>query len=177
MSQSVSTEQGLRLLMHHRTAIYAYLLVAVRNHATAEDLLQDVSVAVLGSLSQLQDEQGFLPWAREIARRRILASQRDSRRLQPIDPELMVVLADAAARLERQTDTPRMQEAMRQCLDNLPPESRQIILQRYQQPEGGIEQLAAQTQRSVQAVYALLKRIKAGLRECVERRLSGEVRA
>jgi RNA polymerase sigma-70 factor (ECF subfamily) len=164
------------MLMQHRTALYAYLLASVRNHATAEDLLQDVSVAVLESLAQLQDEQGFLPWAREIARRRILASQRESKRVQAVDPDLMVALADAADRIERQTPTSSLQDALRQCLDGLPGESRQIVLQRYQNPAGGIEQLAERLQRSVQAVYAILKRVKVSLRECVERRLAGEVR-
>jgi len=176
VSQAISQERGVRLLMQHHTALYSYLLASVRNHSMAEELLQDVSVAVMESLSQLRDEQGFLPWAREIARRRVLACRRESRRMQAVDPELMVALAEAADRVERQTPTSRTQDALRQCLDALPSQSRLIVLQRYRDA-GGIEVLAKRLQRSVQAVYAILKRIKKGLRDCVERRLTGEVRA
>jgi len=175
VSQAISQERGVRLLMKHHTALYSYLLASVRNHATAEELLQDVSVAVMESLSQLCDEEGFLPWAREIARRRVLASKRESSRMQPVDPELMVALVDAAERVERQTETSRTQDALRHCLDGLPSQSRRIVLQRYR--DGDIEVLANRLKRSVQAVYAILKRIKKSLRDCVERRLAGEVRA
>jgi RNA polymerase sigma-70 factor (ECF subfamily) len=162
--------------MRHQTALRSYLLAAVRHHAEAEELLQDVSVAVMESLSQLRDEQGFLPWAREIARRRVLACRRESSRMRAVDPDLIVTLAEAAERVERQTPTSRIQDVLRQCLDGLPSQSRHIVLQRYRDA-GGIEILAKRLQRSVQAVYAILKRIKKNLRDCVERRLAEEVRA
>src|SRR5438046_3523164 len=55
-----------RLLMQHRTALYGFIYACVRNHADTEDILQNVSVAVTESITQLKDEAGFLPWAREI---------------------------------------------------------------------------------------------------------------
>src|SRR5206468_12369395 len=96
----VSLRQGqvARLLMQHRTALYGYIFACVRHHDDAEDIFQNVSVAVTESISQLTDEAGFLPWAREIARRRILAHRRSVRREQPFDPELVRRLADAADR-------------------------------------------------------------------------------
>src|SRR3990172_9340434 len=90
-SQSDGTSlqsMGVSLLMKPRAALYAYLFVCVRDHHEAEDLLQDVSVAVMESIGQLRDEEGFLPWAREIARRRVLARRRSSARLRPVDPEM-----------------------------------------------------------------------------------------
>ena len=42
--------QITRLLMQHRTALYGYIYACVRNHADAEDILQNVSVAVTESI-------------------------------------------------------------------------------------------------------------------------------
>src|SRR6516225_2345876 len=81
--------QIARLLMQHRTALYGYIYACVRNHADAEDILQNVSVAVTESIDKLADEAGFLPWAREIARRRVLAHRRSNAREQAWDPELL----------------------------------------------------------------------------------------
>src|SRR5437773_9841484 len=94
--------QGLvaRLLMHHRTSLYGYIYACVRNHADAEDILQNVSVAVTESFDKLTDESGFLPWAREIARRRILAHRRSAQREHPYDPELLCRLEEAPDRVE-----------------------------------------------------------------------------
>src|SRR5947208_4511010 len=81
--------QIARLLMQHRTALYGYIYACVRNHADAEDILQNVSVAVTESIDKLNDDAGFLPWAREIARRRVLAHRRPAGRVQVFDPELL----------------------------------------------------------------------------------------
>src|SRR5271163_3423560 len=99
--RAVRQGQIARLLMHHRTALYGYIYACVRNHADAEDILQNVSVAVTESIDRLADESGFLPWAREIARRRVLAHRRAARHEMPLDPELLARLAEAADRVEQ----------------------------------------------------------------------------
>src|SRR5438132_11333898 len=88
--------QVARLLMQHRATLYGYIFACVRNHADAEDVLQNVCVAVTESIDRLTSEDGFLPWAREIARRRILAHRRGSRRELACDPEVVRRLAGAA---------------------------------------------------------------------------------
>ena len=53
--------QIARLLMQHRATLYGYIFACVRNHADAEDILQNVSVAVTESIDRLTSEAGFLP--------------------------------------------------------------------------------------------------------------------
>ena len=162
------------LLRQHHAALYAYALACVRSHHDAEDVLQDVAVVVTASADKLADEAGFLPWAREIVRRCALAHGRKARREPTLDPELLQRLAEAADRVERARPTPTQQELLHACLDGLPAESRRLILMRYDGSAAGAEDLARRLGRTVQAVYAQLKRIKAALRECVERRLARE---
>ena len=170
---SVGQGQIARLLMQHRAPLYGYIFACVRHHDDAEDILQNVSVAVAESIGQLDNEAGFLPWAREIARRRILAHQRRLDREKVLDPELIQRLADAVAQVEKDQDPFAHRMALLACLEKLPPEHRRLIALRY---EGSwdAQDLAASCGRSVQAVYALVKRIKQILRDCVERRLSVE---
>ena len=111
--------QITRLLMQHRTALYGYIYACVRNHADAEDILQNVSVAVTESIDRLTDEGGFLPWAREIARRRILAHRRTAGREQAFDPELLGRLAEAAERVEE--DCPSSTHRSALMTRNIPP--------------------------------------------------------
>ncbi len=169
----VSQGQVARLLMQHRTALYGYIFACVRNHADAEDILQNVSVAVTESIGQLRDEAGFLPWAREIARRRILAHRRTARREQPLDPELLRRLAEAADRVEQERPAPIHREALMACLESLPAQSRRLIAMRYDGSADASE-LARRFDRTVQSIYAQIKRIKIALRQCVERRLALE---
>jgi RNA polymerase sigma-70 factor len=174
MSEAGQQAEAARLLMQHRTALYGYIYACVRSHADAEDILQTVSVAVIQSFDQLQDVAGFLPWAREIARRRILAHRRISRREQALDPELVQCLAEAAESLEKVQPASAHHAALLACLESLPPETRRLITLRYDEKTGGAEELAARFGRSVQAIYAQIKRTKVALRACVERRLALE---
>jgi RNA polymerase sigma-70 factor len=167
--------QVARLLMQHRATLYGYIFACVRNHADAEDVLQNVCVAVTESIDRLAHEDGFLPWAREIARRRVLAHRRTARREQPCDPALVRCLAEAADRVEERQPASVQQQALMACLEKLPPASRRLIVLRYDGSVDGADQLAGRFGRSVQGIYAQIKRIKQALRQCVERRLAAEV--
>jgi RNA polymerase sigma-70 factor, ECF subfamily len=166
--------QVARLLMKHRTSLYGFIFACVRHHDDTEDILQNVSVAVTESIAQLQDEAGFLPWAREIARRRILAHRRGSRRELVCDPEVVRALAEASDRVERELPASAHRAALMACLEGLPGDSRRLIQMRYEREFGNIVDIARQLGRTVQSVYAQLKRIKVALRECVSRRLALE---
>ena len=166
--------QVARLLMQHRTALYGFIFACVRNHDDTEDILQNVSVAVTESIGQLQEDSGFLPWAREIARRRVLAYRRTAKREVPYDPEVVRVLAEAADRVEDQMSGGEHRAALMACLEQLPGESRKMIAMRYDGTSGSVTDLAGHFGRSVQSVYAQLKRIKIALRDCVGRRLALE---
>jgi RNA polymerase sigma-70 factor, ECF subfamily len=175
MKTGVRQAEAAQLLMQHRAALYAFIYSCVRNHADAEDVLQTTTLAVMVSYEQLQNAKGFLPWAREIARRRVLAHLRGTQREQACDPALVQALAESAARLDVTEPAPARQAALRQCLDRLPPMSRRLITLRYDPDGGDAAVLAARFGHSVQSVYARIKRIKSALRACVEKRLAKPV--
>ena len=170
----IGVSEVAQCLIEHRAAILGYLLSCVRNHADAEDLFQEVSLAATRSADALKDRTGFLSWAREIARRRVLAHYRKSKRLTPIDPELATRLAESAALLDSTRAVPARVEALHECLDALPSESRRLIAMRYEDHRRPVEELAKSFGRTVQATYAMLKRSRLLLRDCVTQKLNPE---
>jgi len=162
------------LFLRHRTALYGYIFACVRNHNDAEDIFQEVSLAAVGSIDKLRDESGFLPWAVEIARRRVLAHVRRSQRTTIVSPELVPILAEAARRVASCDCLKQRSEALLDCLENLPPHSREIITMRYDGSIRGVDELADKLGRTMQATYGVLKRIRQGLRTCVESKLNAE---
>jgi len=165
-----------RLLMQHRTELYGFIYACVRNHHDTEDLLQAVSVAVTEAAQQGFEPAAFDAWAREIAWRRVLAHHRLAGRQHTADPELVRALAEASGRVELARPSPVLREALLECLERVPEETRRVLQARYQEAEKELRALAARLGRSVQGVYAMLKRARAALRDCVERRLASEVR-
>lgn len=165
-----------RQLMQHRTELYAFIFACLRNHHDTEDLLQTVSVAVMEAAQENVEPSAFLPWAREIAWRRILAHRRSTGRHRPLDPSLVQAIAEAAGRVDRARPASAFREALLDCLGRVPEETRRVLEMRYDGSVSGLEELAARVGRSVQGVYALLKRGKAALRECMQRRMTSEAR-
>ena len=162
-----------QLLMRHRTSLLAYLIAALRNPHDAEDLLQDVALAATSSWAQYDLETPFMPWAREIARRRILdfAGKR-ARRPALLAPEVLARLEAAAAALDDERIESR-RDALRLCLDGLGSHVRRVLDLRYDE-RLDVPGVADRSGRTVQATYAILKRAKEALRDCVMRRLAAE---
>lgn len=171
---SEGKSQVTGLLIRHRTSLYAYVLACVRSHADADDILQNVSLAVVEAADPPLEDEKFLAWAREIARRRVLHHFRKSKRLLPVDPKVAQQLVEAAERVESRRTSNVHRDALLECLEKLPPESQQILTARYDGSTSDVAQIASRFGRSEQGVYSLLYRIRQVLRDCVERRLAGE---
>lgn len=161
-----------RLIVAHRCALFSYVFACVRNHADAEEVLQEVSIAVMSSFDKLNDESEFLPWAREIARRQVLSFFRRSKRSMVYDSGLVDVLATAARDARCEDVGHRRRQALQECVDVLPDTSRHILVMRYSGMTSEVEDIAKQIGRTMSATYGLLKRIRLNLRECVERKLA-----
>lgn len=161
------------LLMRHRTELFAYLLASVRNPHDAEDLLQDVSLAASSSWAQYRPGTPFLAWAREIARRRILDyGKRMSRRHALLEPEVLEALDAAAVAVEAEQPLEPRRDALRVCLTKVGGDARRILELRYAE-KADVSRISREVGRTVQASYAILKRTKQLLRECIDRRVSG----
>ncbi|VAX38393.1 hypothetical protein MNBD_PLANCTO02-3129 [hydrothermal vent metagenome] len=169
-----SKSDAARLLTQYQAALYRYVFTCVRNHADAEDILQDVSMIVVKRIRRLESEQQFFAWAKEIAFRQILAFSRKSKRLKSLNPHVVAALAESAGRVEKSEPTSQRTEALQECLKRLPPLSQELIKSRYDGSVKKVSDIAIQYESEVGAIYAKLNRIKQILRDCISRRLSSE---
>lgn len=170
---SVSATHRVRLvqvLARHQVMILAYARAIVRDLHLAEDIYQEVAVILAQDPTRMpDDEAGLAPWLREITRRKALELLRKARRACPLDDEVLELVAGAF------DPTPPdalgdLRAAMAGCLDRLPDDSRSIVTGRYAD-DLSCEDIAARVGRSVQGVYAVLKRLRLALQDCVERAL------
>lgn len=160
-----------QMLMKHRSELFAYLLAATRNPHDAEDLLQDVSLAASTSWAQFRPGTPFLAWAREIARRRLLDyGRKQARRLALLEPDVLEALDAAASSVEAEQPLEPRRDALRQCLTRVDGDARRILELRYGERRD-VSRIAELVGRTVQSAYAVLKRTKQLLRECIDRRL------
>jgi RNA polymerase sigma-70 factor (ECF subfamily) len=155
------------LIMRHRAALHAWLLAATRNPHDAEDLLQEVSMAAVRSAAQFEAGTNVNAWLREIARRRLLEYGRERGRA--AQPGLLETLEIAGRETDDEAPDLR-RDALRSCLEGMPPTSRRVIEMRYA-GSLSVERIAESLGRTVQAAYAILKRARVSLRDCTERKI------
>ena len=161
-----SQAQFLRLLLSSERELFRYVAALVPNIADAEEIVQETTVVLWSKFDQYDASQPFTPWACRFALN--IAKQWLARRKRwqtVLDGELIDQLANRREELR-----PQFEQRLRRldhCLGKLPPHQRRIV-DSYYFHRKSVESIAAESQRSVAAVYKLLQRIRALLRECLE---------
>ena len=161
-------EEPTRLLLTYRKPLFAYIYTILHDHHGAEDVFQEVSVAVLRACEK-EDVRNFWGLAKEIARRQALAAFRKGKQaptalspeaLEAIDRGFDAVAEGAEGR----------QEALRGCIRKLPETWQQIVRLRFW--DGlAVTAIADQLARTQDVVSVTLNRIRTRLLECVRQQL------
>ncbi len=166
----------VRLLVREQSFIMAYAYAIVRDHHLAEDVYQEVALILANEWGTIPADAPR-PWLKEMVRRKALEVARRARRHVLLSPETLAALAGAFSpdsSAARGCGEDYLLEAMAACVQKLPEEIRRLIDARYR--EGlSCEGVAERIGRSVQGVYAMLKRARAALAQCVDRTMLSQV--
>jgi len=165
------TEDYLRLLAQHDRWLATYVYSLVARPADAEDILQEVKVTMWKHFASFEAGTNFRAWARRIATNQILNYRRSEKKRpsSSLDEEFIEAVA---AEIDRRSDIlDQKADALKLCLRKLPEAHRKIVVWRYYE-DCAVEEIAAKSERTVEAVYRLLSRIRVVLNGCVNRQLA-----
>ncbi len=167
------SDQFLTLLTSSQTSLYAYILSLLPDRAAAQDILQEVNLTVWHKAADFREGTGFFAWASKIAYFHVLSHRRKMSRDKLVFAEdVLDYLAERHAERLEQHDA--REQALRECLNELPAKQRSLVEERYA-PGGSVQVIAAKAGRSVGAISQNLYRIREVLLACIEGKLkSGE---
>jgi RNA polymerase sigma-70 factor (ECF subfamily) len=163
-------ELYLRLLAEHERSIAAYVYSLVNSPADAADILQECKLSMWRMFDRFEPGTDFRAWGRKIAVHQILNFRRAAKRRPdcPLDQQFIEAVA---AEIDRRSDLlDEKADVLRLCLRKLPAPHRAIVVWRYYD-ECAIDEIAAKSARTEEAVYRLLSRIRKTLSECISRQL------
>ena len=153
-------------------ALYAFAFSLLRHAADADDVLQETNLVLWRKCGEFQPGTDFLAWAFRVTHFQVLAHrQRKQRARECFDEELIAQLAAEAE--EQRADFEIRRRALAECLQKLPGEKRALIARRYE-PDGCVNDLAAERGSTPKAVSELLRRIRRTLLLCIENTLARE---
>ncbi|MBX2852394.1 MAG: sigma-70 family RNA polymerase sigma factor [Phycisphaeraceae bacterium] len=154
--------------MQAQSALQAYILSSVGNFADSEDILQQVALDVSASFERYDPGRPFIPWAMQIAKRRIADFYRKNKNAACLFEETdLELLAQAHARLSKNEGTSgEVADLLESCLDRLPEKSRRLVDLRYRDGLKPAE-IAHTTGRSGGAIRVALNKIRNALGRCI----------
>jgi RNA polymerase sigma-70 factor (ECF subfamily) len=161
--------------LQHRDALLGFILALTHDREAAEDIFQEVGVAVVQEAGRGTKVDRFLPWVHEIARRRVAEHFRKSARQSDLDRAASLEGAVARAFEEYAADPGEIrlgQRHLEECLEGLSPAQRDLIDRRYRdhQPLREIALAAGSTEGSVKVLLWRARRMLAG---CIEGKRGG----
>lgn len=173
LREHLTAESPLALLTRLQTALQGYALAITADHQLAEDTYQEVAAVVSSNPAAVPTGGGAMPWLREVTRRKALELSRRARRGGPLLSQ--EVLEELGTSFRPVENASVRVDALTRCVEELAVEHREILQGRYRDNLSAAE-IATRVGRSVQGVYAVLKRVRGALLRCMRTHLppSGE---
>ncbi len=160
----------VQLLNQKRNQLLAYAYAMTHDHHLAEDIYQEVSMIVAEAPDKIpSDPKHAHNWLKQITRRKSLELGRKDRKLKRnLQAEIVDVCFNE---FEQESDYNCNRRAlMGECLEKLKQDAKAVVTARYLD-EQDCDAIAQHVGRTVQSVYAILKRARSALVKCMNAKL------
>lgn len=166
---SSDDERFMRVLTQSQSSLLQYIVGMTPTLADADDVLQEVNLALWKKRRLYKPNEVFLRWAFGFAavELRRFRDRQASTRIWPSD-SLIESLSNACP--DDSSIAEQRREALATCVEKLGPTEHQFITEFYAKRMTAHE-LAEFSGRSLSNVYRVLTRARTALRECVERQI------
>ena len=163
----------IRLFLEAEKDLLRYVMVLIPNVADARDVVQEAAVALWDKIDRYDPEKPFAPWACRFALNEAKMFLRKKSRQKRLADEVVDLLE-----IERMENSERLdarKHFLKECLKVLPQKNAKLVNDYYFN-ELTVEELGKHFERSVEAVYKTLQRVRHALHSCIENKLQLEAK-
>jgi RNA polymerase sigma-70 factor (ECF subfamily) len=169
MSAGKRSEEYVELIIAHQRRLCAYILTLLPDPNQAYDVLQQTNLVLWRDADRFDEGTNFFAWACRVAYFQVLDYRERSQRDRLRFGEGLLEMLTEEFESDGQRESDRL-AAMRECVESLPANQRDLLGRRYQEDES-VAAIAATSGRTAGAISAGLYRIRMALLDCIERRL------
>lgn len=165
-----------KLINRHRQKVFTYIVLVVKNHQLAEDIFQDTFIKVIRSLvdGKYKDNGRFVSWVIRIAHNLIIDHFRKEKQINTLsnddyDADIFNSRKFSDQNVEDIMIKDQITSDVRQLIDELPDEQKQVILMRHY---GGMsfKEIAEQTDVSINTALGRMRYALINLRKLLEKK-------
>ncbi len=165
-----------KLINRHKTKVYTYILLVVKNQQLAEDIFQDTFIKVIRSLidGKYKDNGRFVSWVIRIAHNLIIDHFRKEKQINTLsnddyESDIFNSKKLSDQNIEDLMIKEQITNDVRLLIDELPDEQKQVILLRHY---GGMsfKEIADQTDVSINTALGRMRYALINLRKLIARK-------
>jgi len=164
----------LQRLLEYRSELFGFIRSIVRNTHDAEDLFQEVSVAIVRQAGSAKEIRDFRAWSKEVARRLVMKHYRQLKTRSAV----LVPTTEMAELMEHiyTTHSPshdalvEQHDALERCMDAMNVNTAALVRARYADDQP-YDRIARSVCKSEDAVRRAVSRARLALVDCVRRKL------
>ena len=162
------------LISRHKSKVYTYILLTVRNPVLAEDLFQDTFIKVIHSLKRGKyvENGRFLSWVIRIAHNLAIDYFRKENQLSTLsnddyETDLFNQSRFSDKTVEENLVEQQILHEVRHLIDYLPPEQKEVVMLRHY---GGLsfKEIAEQTQVSINTALGRMRYALINMRKMIK---------
>ncbi|MEM7697785.1 MAG: sigma-70 family RNA polymerase sigma factor [Verrucomicrobiota bacterium] len=171
-----SRELFIDQVREHHASLRGFVRALGVDPLWVDDVAQEAFIVAYNRLDEFDRSRDFGAWLRGIARNLVINERRkDARRKRILSDNLTDVLVSTSS---AGADEPEelgdrgvaRVKALKECVENLPEKSLQMLRLRYED-ESSAQEIAAQLEMKPPAIRKALERLRTALRKCMEQRL------
>ncbi|PHN07510.1 RNA polymerase sigma factor [Flavilitoribacter nigricans] len=161
------------LLGRHRQKIYTSIYLFVKDQSLAEDIFQEVFIKIIDTLrkGKYNHEGKFLQWAMRIAYNMCVDYFRRNKRRPQVSPtetfDIFDVLPMTDDNAEQSIIRSQTHEKVRQLVDMLPPEQREVVILRHY-ADMSFKEIAKLTRVSINTALGRMRYALINIRKMIE---------
>ncbi|MFO7669970.1 MAG: sigma-70 family RNA polymerase sigma factor [Bacteroidales bacterium] len=167
------------LITRHRSKVYTYIMLTIKNQQLAEDLFQETFIKVIQSLrgGKYKDNGRFLSWVIRIAHNLIIDHFRKEKQMNSVsnddsEVDLFNSRKFSDKNIEEIIVSNQIQSELRTLINELPADQREVVLLRHY-GELSFKEIADQTGVSINTALGRMRYALINLRKMIhERELS-----
>ncbi|MDH3652028.1 MAG: sigma-70 family RNA polymerase sigma factor [Saprospiraceae bacterium] len=161
------------LLDRHRNKIYTSIYLFVKDQSLAEDIFQEVFIKIINTLrsGKYNHEGKFVQWAMRIAYNMCVDQFRRKKRRPQVSPtetfDIFDVLHISDDNMETSMIKSQTHQRVRQLVDMLPPEQREVVILRHY-ADMSFKEIAQLTRVSINTALGRMRYALINIRKMVE---------
>lgn len=163
------------LLNRHKNKIYTSIYLFVKDQSLAEDIFQDTFIKIIDTLrlGKYNEEGKFLQWAMRIAYNMCVDHFRKNRRNPTVAPsddfDIFDVLRVSEDNAETAIIKSQTHARVRQLVDQLPPEQREVVILRHY-ADMSFKEIAKLTRVSINTALGRMRYALINIRKMIAER-------